>query len=167
MDTKNIVIGVLAVLTLFFGLNYFSPNSLGAASGPAHWQKESFLQGLAAGGRDQLSIDNAGKLTVGATGTAVTQLNFASCDLIGSNASQAASTTLPYDCAVTGVTSSSKVIALLASSTPRGGSSSWEIVGAIASSTSNFVTVLLTNNGPAAVPSVSSVGSSTAVWFFR
>lgn len=62
----KILSAVLGVLVLFFGFSYFSSNQpLGAASGAAHYQVESFLQGLTGGARDQFSVSNTGKLTTG------------------------------------------------------------------------------------------------------
>lgn len=64
---KNIVIGVLVVLTLLFASLYIRENrtdvDLGAGTGYAHYQQEAFLQGLYAGARDQLTIDNTGNIT--------------------------------------------------------------------------------------------------------
>lgn len=61
---KNIVIGVLVVITLLSGGMLMKRFGVfGAASGPSHLQKESFLQGLAAGSRDQFSLSNLGVLT--------------------------------------------------------------------------------------------------------
>lgn len=45
------------------------PLQLGAASGYAHQQKESFLQGLTAGVRDQFSLTNAGVLSTSGAAT--------------------------------------------------------------------------------------------------
>lgn len=96
-----------------------------------------------------------------------------SCNLIGTDASQAASTTLAYDCAVTGVTSSDTVIAQLSTTTQNSvidnntTAGPWAIYSAKASTTAGFVTVRLHNGGLAAIPSVSSVGSSTAVLIFQ
>lgn len=107
------------------------------------------------------SIKTTGDLTIGTSGTALVNMVVGTCNLIGTDASQAASSTVAYDCAVTGLTSSDVFIAMLASTTARGGSSSWEISSSKASTTAGFGTVLLSNNGPAAVPSATSVGSST------
>jgi len=78
---KNIVIGVLVVLTLVFGGLYAQALSLdkalgnlgkviaeltlGKASGLSHFQVESFLQGLAGGQQDQFQVSNSGILTQG------------------------------------------------------------------------------------------------------
>src|SRR3990172_5238910 len=66
---KNIVIGVLVITTLVFSVIAYKKASLGAASGTSHFQKESFLQGLAAGVRDQFSLTNAGVLTTSGAAT--------------------------------------------------------------------------------------------------
>lgn len=100
-------------------------------------------------------------------GTLVSHIGFAACNLLGADVSQAASSSAPYDCAVTGVTSSDDVIAQLASSTVSGGVNTFMIASAKASSTSGFVTVVLYNAGVATAPSAKNVGSSTAIWIFR
>ena len=60
---KNIIIGVLAAVALVFGVLYFNTANLFGATGPSHYQQESFIQGLYAGTNRQLSISNAGLLT--------------------------------------------------------------------------------------------------------
>lgn len=63
--TQKIVIGVLVATTLLFGFFAFKSGALsfGKASGAAHFQMESFLQGVSAGARDQFSVSNGGVLT--------------------------------------------------------------------------------------------------------
>lgn len=81
----------------------------------------------------------------------------------GIDASQPASSTRPYDCAVTGVVSGDVVSAQLSTTTILSGNNgSWSIEAAGASTTAGFITVLLRNNGAAAVPSATGVGSSTS-----
>ena len=64
MDKKNIIIGLLIILVIAIGgYGLFSDDSVGAPSGPAHWQMESFLQGVSAGARDQFSVSNTGVMT--------------------------------------------------------------------------------------------------------
>lgn len=64
MDKKNIAIGVLVITTLLLSFLYFTnPVFLGVGTGPAHYQNESFLQGLTAGTGSQLSVSNVGALT--------------------------------------------------------------------------------------------------------
>ena len=72
MNYKNIFVGIASICMLFLGLYLYRPivnvdvsptetnGGLGLASGVQHQQAESFLQGLAAGPRDQLIVDNVG-----------------------------------------------------------------------------------------------------------
>jgi hypothetical protein len=63
-NIKNVILGVLVVAVLFLGAKVSGlSSSLGAASGYAHYQMESFLQGVSAGARDQFSVSNTGVLT--------------------------------------------------------------------------------------------------------
>lgn len=113
------------------------------------------------------STVTAANVTVG-SGTNLTGFVAGTCDLIGSAVSQAASTTVAYDCAVTGLTSSYVAFAQLATTTVRSsGSATWFVSAAKASTTAGYATVLLTNYGPAAVPAATSVGSSTKIWAFK
>ena len=63
MDKRNIVIGLLILVIIAIGGYALSRDNVGAPSGPAHWQMESFLQGVSAGARDQFSVSNVGVLT--------------------------------------------------------------------------------------------------------
>lgn len=114
MNAKNIAIGVLAALALLFGYLYFTASSgtvAGAASGPAHYQTESFLQGLRGGQRDQFAVDNTGKVTIGASGTAQTNFLFGTCNPTQTTAgSQAATTTSEFVCTVPGVLAGDKIV---------------------------------------------------------
>ena len=93
------------------------------------------------------------------------------CDLIGVEATHAASTTKPYDCAVTGVTSSDVVTAQLATSTPSGGLETGElgfsIVGAKASSTAGYITIFIANFGDSNSLGSNKIGSSTAILIWQ
>jgi hypothetical protein len=90
------------------------------------------------------------------------------CTLITGSATHAASTTKAYDCVVPGVQPTDQVMAQNGTSTPIGtGQTHWDIVGADASSTPGYVTVLLHNNGPTMNPSQVSAGSSTNYMVFR
>lgn len=98
----------------------------------------------------------------GSSGSRVGPVISNTCELIGTHVTQAGSSTLPYDCAVTGVVSGDYVLAQLATSTAFKTLNGWEIVGAKASTTSGFITVLLSNlTGGSADPSATSVASST------
>jgi len=67
---KNITIGLLVIVIIAIGgYGLFSNNDVvvGAPSGAAHYQMESFLQGVSAGARDQFSVSNVGALTTSGT----------------------------------------------------------------------------------------------------
>lgn len=107
-------------------------------------------------------------VTIGATGSATNNAAVidTTCSLIGTDASQAATSTVLYDCAVTGVTSSYIVTAQLATTTlsrTNLGTMWWSIAAAKASTTAGYVTVTLANFGSAATPSATGVGSSTMI----
>jgi hypothetical protein len=117
-------------------------------------------------------------LTVG-TGSTASHLLLGSCSLIvpsGAGATVTASSTAAFDCAVSGVTSTDNVIAQIATSTAAsgtiGGTGSkaglFSVVGAKASTTSGFITVVLLNmSGANTQPSLYGFGSTTAYWIFR
>lgn len=113
------------------------------------------------------NLDVSTYLKVGSSGTTIAELRATTCNLSGMNTSQAASSSKAYPCAITGAASGAAVMAMLATSTPVGGQSYWSVIGAKASSTASFIDVMVWNNGPAAVPSVTSVGSSTNIWYVK
>lgn len=102
------------------------------------------------------------------TGTSVAHIVSSTCNLIGTDSSQTASTTKQYDCAVTNLLSTDNVIAQLATTTVAASFGGWNIISAGASTTAGFATVLLYNGtGASAAPSAIGVGSSTKIWAFR
>lgn len=71
MNSK-IIAGVLVAIALVLGFAVFATSktpTFGASSGPAHYSTESFLQGLAAGSRDQFSLSNVGAIVSSAAAT--------------------------------------------------------------------------------------------------
>ncbi len=153
-------IGIVAVLALILGSvalvgnQPVAPENLGASG-------TRFPNGIAVG--TGASVATAGTFTVGSSGSALTNLIATSCNLVGTDGSQAASSTKAYDCAVTGLTSSFKVTAQLSTSTLLATGLGWTITSARASSTAGFATVNLLNLGAAAVPSAQNIGSSTSI----
>jgi hypothetical protein len=152
--TKNIVIGVLAVLTLLFGFLYVTQQSVpfGAVpTGTVHYQGETFQGGL----------------QIGQRGTFVTNMLKGTCSLIAPSFSVVASTSVAMDCAVTGVQAGDTVFAMLASSTATAIGPGWEITGVSASTTSGFITIALTNGtgGTAVIPA--SLASTTRYLILR
>ena len=63
INKKNIITLVVIIGLLFLGYTYFS-DGVGAPSGAAHWQHESFLQGLSGGARDEFSVSNTGQVNL-------------------------------------------------------------------------------------------------------
>lgn len=126
-----------------------------------------FPNGLAVG--SGAAVSTTGAFSLGSAGSQLVNLIGTTCNLIGSDASQAASTSKAYDCAVTGLLATDNVIAQIATTTTAAsGYGYWSITGAKASTTAGYATVLLFNGtGAAAVPSVHAVGSSTKIWVYR
>lgn len=129
-------------------------------------------------GKTTLVNASTTRVSIGSSGTTVTQLIKGFCTswngtgLNSMDGNQTASTTEAYDCAVTGVVSGDMVMAQLSTSTPFVAGSNnlagdWAIVGAQASTTSGYITILLWNGGATAVPSATGVGSSTAYLIIR
>lgn len=155
METfKSIAIGGLAVVALLFGYLFFTkPLVFGLATGPTHQQLEQFRQGLLIGDR---------------FGTELKAFNSGTCNLLGMDASAAATSTTSYDCAVTGVLSTDKVEVDLGTSSPAVLYGGWPVMNAYASTTNGFITVRVMNlTGAAVVPSTRQVGSSTEYRIYR
>ena len=96
-------------------------------------------------------------------GTTLTGLLAGTCDLIGMDVSQTATTSAAYDCAVTGAAAGDIVLATMSTSSPTAHVfHGWRILGVNASSTAGFITLHIWNGtGANAVPSATGVGSST------
>lgn len=148
---KNKIIAVIVVAVILIGCGFFLKSDKGV------------------GGTSNFDTVSVSGLQVGTTTSATTFAGFqaSTCDLIGSGVSQTASTTAVYDCLASGVVPGDKVVAQLASSTVAVGLG-WSIVGAKASSTAGYITVILANlTGATKVPAATSVGSSTAYYAWR
>lgn len=163
-------LGLVAVLALSLGSG--NGKTLGGSSFfeqfPVH-----FGGGLYVGTTKQLSISSAGSiattgtLSVGSSGTTITQIVAGTCDLVGMDATQNASTTRSYDCAVAGVVNDDKVFVQLSTTTPST-NLGWRVNGASASTTSGYITISLMNlTGGNVTPSASRVGSSTSYVIYR
>ena len=110
------------------------------------------------------------------SGTGINRLIAGNCTLIspsGAGATIAASTTKAFDCAVTNASPNDNVIAQVATSTAGNimngaGGFVFTVVGAKASSTAGYITLVILNlSGIAAQPSMIGYGSTTAYWLFR
>lgn len=155
-NNNGLWVGLIAVAILALG-GYFFPQiqTLAGSVGTR------FPHGLAVG--TTASVTD-GKLTVGNSGSALGNVIFGNCTLTVQTGTIAASTTAPYDCAVTGATAASTVLAALSTTTAYGATqvSGFYAVSAKASTTAGFITVLLFNGtGTANNPSTAGYASST------
>ena len=100
-------------------------------------------------------------LKVGNNGTSITKIITGTGILIASNySSLAASTSLPFDIAVTGVTANDVVFTQFASTTASA-NLGWYIIGSSASSTAGYITIQVINNTGVAATIPSYIASTT------
>src|SRR3989344_6903125 len=116
-------------------------------------------------GASTLASTTATTFKVGQTGTSNTLLLKGTCALIDSGESVVASTSVPFDCAVTGslAYASGDTVYMQFATTSRGSAATnWTIVGAKASSTAGYITAMVRNNtGGDAVVSATGIASTT------
>ena len=150
MNNQKLSLGVALVAVIIAIGGYFYPSVsasvFGAnATGPAHYQTESFWQGLQLGQR----------------GSVISNALFGKCSLISNNFTVTASTSVAMDCAVTGATSADTVFGNFATSTASTAGPGWEVVGVSASSTAGYDTFRITNGTGATATIPASLASST------
>lgn len=98
----------------------------------------------------------------GASGSRIGPVISTTCNLLNTNASQAATTSAYVYCNVTGVVSGDTILAQLSTTTANTRFGHWSIVSAKASTTATGVDMELYNgSGASAVPSATAIGSST------
>ncbi len=112
-----------------------------------------------------LITTGSGGLKIGSSGVAMTQFISGTGALIYSNPSVIASTTLPFDIAVTGVIDGDKVFVQTATTTANG--AGWLITGASASTTSGFITLRIVNNSGATNVIPRNIASNTPYLIIR
>lgn len=97
---------------------------------------------------------------LGGNPTNLGKLLFGTCSLIAPSFTVAATSTMPMDCAITGVTPTDGAFAQFATSTATtyGG---WSVRGASASSTAGYITVSVVNGTGASAVIPASIASST------
>lgn len=133
------------------------------ASGPSHYQKESFIEGLFVGIGRQLNIDRNGNISstgtfkIGSSGTSMDQVNTGTCYLRPYASTIAATSTVAVDCQATAAWNASGVSALagivagdscilqLATSTAGTTFAGIRAIGASASTTSGFIEANIAN----------------------
>lgn len=155
--------GVLA----FLGVHLGSNASFGAITPVAQTAYNTiwYVNGLFGGSAQQFAVDGNGAVTLGASGTKITQILKGTGALIGVGANLAATTSIAFDIAVTGVVKGDTVFAQFATST--GAVAGWLVTGASASTTSGYITVDVVNNtGTTAYPPA-SVASTTQYLIIR
>ncbi len=171
-NIKNIakVLGLIVVLVLaFVGLKQTTPMLFGSSCDT--YTCYTYLEVL-----NDLKVDGATSFTglisvtslkVGTNGTTQTQQISTSCNPTADTSVAATSTSYIYCTGITGVTSTSRVIAQFATSTNAIGTQ-WAILGSNASTTAGAVDIKIMNlTGTAAVPSASAgatFASSTKLW---
>ena len=156
-NIKSYVISAIVALLLIIGVNVVKP-------------QQSGLGGLSE--RDVQAVS----LKVGSSGTKANQLNYGSCQLQPDSATIAASTTARVTChggnwsagqaaftALTGITSSSKIIASLSSTTAGSTFEGLVLTGVTASTTAGFIEMRISNQtGTTYTWSTSGSASGTA-----
>lgn len=105
-----------------------------------------------------ISVGNTSSLGVAPTNIA--KILGGTCSLIASSFTVAASTTVPMDCAITGVVSTDLVFGQFATSTQIG-QGGWAVRGASASSTAGFITLTVVNSTGASNIIPASIASSS------
>lgn len=117
---------------------------------------------------ETVRVTLGGGVKIGGNGTIVLQRLTGTCTLIGTSASQTASTTAPYDCAIPNVKSGDLITSALfgqATSLASGSNPGWIIIGAKASTTAGYVTFMVSNQNGTARSLVASSGiASTTVY---
>ena len=153
---KSFLVALVAVVIALGA--WFAPGQEVTLGGPTNYDTVE-ATGLAIGSGCANANDTC-------TGTVMTQILSGTGILIGpSYVSLVASTTLPFDIAVSGVVSGDRVLAQFATSSANG--AGWDIVGASASTTSGFVTVRIVNNTGTTATIPASVASTTQYLIIR
>lgn len=153
---KSIWVALIAVAIIAVGAMFMALNHSGSDT-PA--QTAQTVGGITTGTNFKYGISVGSVATLGINPTNFSKFLASTCSLIASSFTVAASTTVPMDCAVTGVVSGDNVLSGFATSTAAG--NGWTITGVSASSTSGFLTFRVTNNTGASNVIPASLASST------
>lgn len=128
---------------------------------------------FAVSGASTLASTTATTFKIGQSGTATTLALNGTCALLGANLAVAATTTQAFDCTVAAAVAGDRVFVSLATTTPTT-NEGWKLHGANASSTSGYITILLTNlTGGTVSPAAggnagaNSWASTTQYWIVR
>lgn len=169
MNKQTVIIVVALLVAGFVGGYLLAPSSAGLGADPTNLSTVSnpwYFSNTSSPGGVRIASSTITALQIGSAGSVISELRATTCNLIGTDGSQAASSTAAYDCAVTGIASGDVVMAQLNRATAFGTNIGWTIHASKASTTAGYVTVILGNwSGVAAVPSVTAVGSTTQIWY--
>lgn len=97
--------------------------------------------------------------SIASNASKVSTMGFGTCSLIASSYTLAASTSLPFDCAVPTAVTGDAVDAWFATSTSAG--AGWLVTQSSASTTSGFITIDVVNNTGASAVIPASIASTT------
>lgn len=162
------LLGATALLAIYIAIGMHGSEStlFGATNQCASGQTcltSLELTGAANGATNTLQIDG-GTMVIGASGSSITQVLKGIGSIIG-NRSVTASTTAAFDIAVTGAVSGDTCFAMAASTTQT--SIGFNIVGCSASTTANFITLLVSNATGAAAVVPYPIASATQFMVIR
>ena len=150
MGITSVILGGIVGVAITFGSASFATDNL--------WRQS---------GQTITPANQSYDVQLGSNGTPLALVKTGTCNFVGMDSSQTATTTVAYDCAVTGVQAGDVVILGRATTTPTT-NLGFPIVGANASSTSGYITALFENlTGGDVVPSSIKVGSSTPYLILR
>lgn len=160
MKNKKIVYGGILIAVIIIAVVAFQQRTKEGVFGGVGTR---FPNGIAIGTTATVTQN---KFTLGNAGSAIAGINVGTCDILA-NASITASSTKNFDCAASGVVASDKIFVTASALTGVG--AQYVIKGAVASSTSGWITFSLINlTGGDAVPAATvGFGSSTSYAAFR
>lgn len=136
-----------------------------AAWGLPHGAAGPTTSGITTGTNFKYGISVGSAPSLGANPTNFSKVLAGTCTLIMGAQTITASTTKPFDCAITGVVSGDIVVnAMWATTTiPSFASNGYAIVGGYSSTTSGYITLLVSNlTGATGSPSLNALASTTA-----
>lgn len=138
---KTTIVAVIALIIAIIGV--FTPSAAKLLGGVTNYDE----------------ID-ATAIKIGSSGSRIGPIISGTCSLVASNYSVTASTTVPMDCAITGLlTTDTNIFVTFATSTVQSGG--WIVTGESASSTAGYATIRVYNATGATAIIPASIASST------
>lgn len=150
-----IAVAIIAITGLFTPIKS-AVEQLGAAG-------TRFIHGISV---NTTTSPTANGLKVGSNGSEIVEMKATTCEVKGDDSVTATSSAYAYCTGVTGIASGDVVFAQLSTTTSNTIFGGWAISSAKASTTAGSIDFRLYNGtGADAVPSATSVGSSTNIWY--